>query len=152
MKSAENALRRDPCRHRNSAQSWDVSQNLTPHRALNKVRLLPQLGCVAESARLPKFPAQLVRVSASRRWLAHNPFEPALNLLFSDAAGAANLYQHEVSFRSDAAIKAAGQSAIAGGDHRSHHPMPARDIVGFQRSLVTFFGKDAVISKDAMGW
>src|SRR5256885_14724661 len=43
-------------------------------------------------------------------------------------------------------------SAIAGGDYRSHHPMPARDIVGFQGSLVTFFGKDAVVSKDAIGW
>src|SRR5947209_44503 len=68
--------------------------------------------------------------------MGQNPFEPALNLIFSDATGAANLYQHEISFRSDAAIKAAGQSAIAGGDHRSHHSMPARDIIGFQQSLV----------------
>ena len=29
--------------------------------------------------------------------------------------------------------------------------MPARDIVGFERSLVTFFGKNAVVSKDAVG-
>src|SRR5205807_2152680 len=64
--------------------------------------------------------------------MGQNPLKATLNLIFSDATGAANLYQHEISFRSDAAIKAAGQSATAGGDHRSHHPMPARDIVGFQ--------------------
>src|SRR3989442_14759926 len=30
--------------------------------------------------------------------------------------------------------------------------MPTRDIVGFQRRLVTFFGKDAVVSKNAVRW
>src|SRR2546425_4290179 len=30
--------------------------------------------------------------------------------------------------------------------------MPTRDIVGFQRRLVTFLGKDAVVSKDAVRW
>src|SRR5215831_4497599 len=82
--------------------------------------------------------------------VVEDPLKSALNLFFRYSAGAANLHQHQIRIGCDAAIKAFAEPAVAGGNHRSHHAVPTRDVVGVERSLVAFLGKDAVVSEHAI--
>src|SRR5204863_9291851 len=59
-----------------------------------------------------------------------------------------NLHQSQIGIGCDSAIQAVRQSAAAGGNDRSHHAVPAGDVVCVERSIVTFSSKDAVIGND----
>src|SRR5258707_110819 len=50
--------------------------------------------------------------------VGQDPFEPLLNLVLTDPAGAANLDQYDVSVRSDAAIEAIRECAVSCRHHR----------------------------------
>src|SRR5215204_2890604 len=76
-----------------------------------------------------------------------HPAQAALDVLLGDVAGLADLDQHDVAVGRDGAEEAAGERAVAGGDDRGHHAVPARRFDGVERAGA--FGDDVVVGEDA---
>ena len=94
------------------------------HNFFNKLaQRIEQVRLFEVAARGDVDDANLVLVS-----IVKHPAQTGFDVALGDASGLADLHEHDVRFRRDAAIKTVRQMTIPGGDDGRHHAVPARNV------------------------
>jgi hypothetical protein len=78
------------------------------------------------------------------------PLYAALYVALGDAARSGKLHEHDARLGRDPSIETVRETAVPGGHHGGHHPVPAGRIGRVQRGLVAQGLRKAVVGENAI--